>query len=492
MNALLTALYSLGFLALSIYGLKVLLMTLGYLSVRHTCEEEPPLTSRPTVTVQLPIFNERYVAARAIGAACRLRWPRDRLEIQVLDDSTDATREVVDTAAAAWRSHGLSVTVLRRDQRSGFKAGALAQGTARARGDVLAVLDADFVPAPDFLERTVRHLQPGVAAVQARWGHLNARASGLTHAQAVALDGHFVVEQTARARLGLFVNFNGTAGIWRREAIEAAGGWQGDTLSEDIDLSFRAQLAGWRVVFLPEVAVPAELPTTLAAFRCQQRRWATGTTQLLLKLGPRLGHARLRPLVRLHALFSLSEHLFHLVTLSLLLASPLLLTYRPSFHIALGLVTLLSLSPALMYAVALAALYDDWPRRLTSYPLLAALAVGLSLNGAVAVLRALLGCGGAFQRTPKFGNGPTTSSGTPGARAYHLPTDAIPIGEAALAAYAWLGLLGALVQGVKGLVPLFAVFAVGYTVTCGLSLLDTARNIGLHRPETVPIEELGV
>jgi cellulose synthase/poly-beta-1,6-N-acetylglucosamine synthase-like glycosyltransferase len=474
MLTLLTALYTLGLLALGLYGLKVLLFTLGYLAVRSRRERADPLQAVPTVTVQLPIYNERQVAVRVIDAACRLNWPADRFEVQVLDDSTDDTREVVDAAAAAWRKQGVDIKVLRRADRDGYKAGALANGTGQARGELLAVLDADFEPAPDFLARTVPYFTPGVAAVQARWGHLNADSSLVTRIQAMALDGYFMVEQTVRSRLGLFVNFNGTAGIWHRDAVAAAGGWQGDTLAEDTDLSFRAQLAGWRVVFLPEVVIPAELPPTLMAFKRQQRRWATGTTQLLFKLGPRLWRAPCRPIVRWHAILTLGGHLMQPVTLAVFLGAPLLLAYRLGIPAALGLLAILALLPPIMYALALQSLYADWRRRMVVYPALVLLALGMSLNGTVAVARAVSRRRVAFERTPKFGTSVAARS-TMGGSDYREPLDGIVWGEVILAAYALAGLLTVIARGRWGFIPLFLLFAGGHSLAAWLSIRPHVR-----------------
>lgn len=487
--------YTIGFLALASYWVKVLLITASYLVVRHRDETPPPLADRPVVTVQLPIYNERYVAARVIDAACRMRWPADRLEIQVLDDSTDDTRTVVDDAARAWRSRGVDITVVRREDRSGYKAGALAHGLSKARGSLIAVFDADFVPTPDFIERTAPHLTAGIAAVQTRWGHLNRDLSGLTRAQALALDGHFIVEQTTRSRCHLLLNFNGTGGVWRREAIDDAGGWQHDTLSEDVDLSYRAQLRGWRIVFLRDVVVPGELPESLPAFKRQQRRWATGTTQVLRKLGPRILRSDLPAMVKLHALLSLSSHLVHPVSLAMFLMAPLMLVYQPALHTLVGILTIVSLSPPLMLAVAATESGKAGLRRLKSYPLLALLAVGMSLNGTVAVARGLRTRGGEFERTPKSGkpasidstrrleSAPTSPSasqhiGTERRLAaaseiprpsYHLGSDRWALAEAALAVYAWVGFLAALWMGSIGLALFMGMFASGYTLTARLS-----------------------
>jgi hypothetical protein len=279
----LLVLYYLTLGVLALYGIHRSWLVVTYLRHRRDRPALPaPPAEWPVVTVQLPLYNEMYVATRLLDAVCRLSYPRDRLEIQVLDDSTDETSELVAAEVARWRERGVDVRHVRRGDRAGFKAGALDAGLACARGELLAVFDADFVPGPDFLEKTVPYFtdpadpQGGsrLGMVQARWEHINRGYSLLTRIQAILLDGHFVIEHTARNRSGRFFNFNGTAGIWRRQAIEDAGGWQHDTLTEDLDLSYRAQLAGWRFVYLPEVTVPSELPVDVRGFKSQQHRWA--------------------------------------------------------------------------------------------------------------------------------------------------------------------------------------------------------------------------
>lgn len=474
MHSVLAVSYSLLILSLGLCGLRVLFFIVAYLA---TNRRSYPLPARlvgelPFVTVQLPVYNEPFVVERAIDAACRLRWPADRLEIQVLDDSIDDTPAIVARAVARWRASGVAICHLRRPDRAGYKAGALAAGLKSARGSALAVFDADFVPPPDFLEHTVPYLSGSVGAVQARWGHLNPEVNLVTRVQALALDGYFLVEQVVRSRLGLFVNFNGSAAVWRREAIEAAGGWQGDSLAEDTDLAFRAQLAGWRILFLPGVVIPAELPTTLTAFRRQQRRWAIGTTQLISKLGPAILRARLPWWVRLHALLTLAGHFLNVLPLACLLASPLVLAHPPTFPPVLIVLAVLGLGPPTMYALALRVAYRDWRRQMAVYPALALTALGLSLTGSLAVARALLRRGGEFERTPKMGsNGARLPVGV-----RQGPTrDQLALADAVLAGYGILVLHVAAAHGRWGWAPFLAMLAAGYGLTAWLSLAPLAR-----------------
>src|SRR5205085_7746241 len=275
-EVLFLATYFLVLLILSIYGSHRYVM--AYLFYKYKGNLPAPqgrFERLPPVTIQLPVFNEMYVVERLIDAVARIEYPRDRLEIQVLDDSTDETQGIARAKVERLRRDGIDISYLHRDNRAGYKAGALQEGLQVARGELVAVFDADFVPSPDFLRRSVDYFtDPRIGMVQVRWEHLNRDYSHLTQAQAIFLDGHFVIEHTARNRSGRFFNFNGTAGVWRRATIEDAGGWQHDTLTEDLDLSYRAQLAGWRFVYLPEVVSPAEVPVEMNAFKSQQHRWA--------------------------------------------------------------------------------------------------------------------------------------------------------------------------------------------------------------------------
>jgi cellulose synthase/poly-beta-1,6-N-acetylglucosamine synthase-like glycosyltransferase len=389
---------------LSLYGLNNLILTWLYVRHRHDPTPEPAAPIQwPPVTVQLPIYNELHMAGRLLDAAAQLDYPHDRFEIQVLDDSTDATRELVAQRVEGLRRLGLDVTHVTRPERTGYKAGALAVGLEQAKGELVAIFDADFLPEPDFLRRLVPHFaEADVGCIQARWGHVNRDYSVFTQTQALGVDGHFVVQQTARSRAGLFLNFNGTAGIWRRACIEDAGGWQGDTLTEDLDLSYRAQLRGWRIAYLPDVVVPAELPAQISAFKRQQARWAQGSIETTLKLIGAFVRSDQPWPVKLEGSLHLTGYLVHPLMLAVIL-----LTFPMSFSqswVILGLpwLVITALGPPLLYIVAQMAGSQKWRYRLRFLPLLVALGMGLSLSNTGAVLRAVLGVRGEFQRTPKF------------------------------------------------------------------------------------------
>ena len=428
--------YALCVVLLSIYGFNNLVLTWLYLRHRHDpIPEPPPPAEWPHVTVQLPIYNELHTVERLLAAAAELDYPRDRLEIQVLDDSTDATRWVAARTVARLRRQGVNVVHITRPDRAGFKAGALAAGLARAKGELVAIFDADFLPPPDFLRRVVPHFaDPTVGCIQTRWGHLNRDYSLFTQVQALGVDGHFVVEQTARSRAGLFINFNGTAGVWRRACIEDAGGWQGDTLTEDLDLSYRAQLRGWRIGYLPDVVVPAELPAQISAFKRQQARWAQGSIQTALKLLGPLLHSDQPCRVKLEGVVHLTGYVVHpLMLLVVLLILPM--SFSRSWVLAVApWLMIAAVGPPLLYTVAQVAEGERWRYRLWALPLLVLLGMGLALSNTKAVLKAVLGLRQGFQRTPKFAlrrRGDTWIGS-----AYALSADSLIWGELGLAVFA--------------------------------------------------------
>ncbi len=403
-------------LGLFLYGLNAYILVL--LHARHRRRAEAaPAPSRPavwpTVTVQLPLYNERYVAWRLLDAVARLEYPADRLEIQVLDDSDDDTTGLLVEAVRRLRAEGINVVQLHRTERTGFKAGALEAGLKEARGEFVAVFDADFVPPPDFLCCTIPHFaDPRVAVVQARWGHLNREFSLLTMAQSLGIDGHFAVEQSGRCWTGLLLNFNGTAGVWRKVAIEDAGGWTHDTLTEDLDLSYRAQLRGWRIVYRPEIVCPAELPVLITGFKSQQRRWAKGSIQTARKLLPAVLRSSLPAWTKYQAAVHLTYYMIHPLMLAVvLLAAPLHglrdVTLPPvllgAVAFAIGVATC---GPGTMLVYGQRVLYSDWRRRAWRLPTIMTIGVGVAWSTTLAVVGAFWGRDREFVRTPKFGIGP--------------------------------------------------------------------------------------
>jgi len=406
---MLLALYLAVWVIFAVYGLHRI--HLIRLFRRRDRDATPPPDPRewPAVTVQLPIYNERYVVKRLIEAAAAIDYPRERLEIQVLDDSTDETRAIAAERVAALRAAGVDIVHLARESREGFKAGALQHGLERARGELLAIFDADFVPPPSILRAMVPYFQdPGVGVVQSRWQHLNEDYSALARAQGISLDGHFVIEHAARMSAGRFFNFNGTAGVLRRACVVDAGGWQSDTLTEDLDLSYRAQLRGWRFVFAPHVLCPSELPVEMNAFKAQQHRWVKGSIQVARKLLPQVWRAPVPLAVKVEATFHLTYNVAYvfLLLLSLIVYPVVLARYRGRSTGYTVLDTILFLvattSVLVFYAYAQRETRPDWKRRLRHLPFVMSLGMGLSVTNTRAVLEALAGHPSPFHRTPKF------------------------------------------------------------------------------------------
>jgi len=407
---ILLALYYLVLGVLALYGLHRLYLVSVWLRTRGRQVPVPPDPPEwPKVTVQLPLYNELYVARRLIDAVSRMDYPADKLEIQVLDDSTDETRAIVAEAVRVHRDRGVDIHHLHRTDRSGFKAGALKAGMAHATGELIAVFDADFVPPPDFLRQTVPHFAGAeIGMVQARWEHLNRGFSLLTRIQAMLLDAHFAIEHAARHRHGCFFNFNGTAGVWRRQAIEDAGGWTADTLTEDLDLSYRAQLAGWRFVFLPEVGVPSELPIDANGFKSQQHRWARGSVQTARKMLWTLLRAAVPLRTKVEGFVHLTANLtYPLMVLLSILVFPAMVArqgadLRDVLVIDLPLFLGAMVSVLVFYVASQVALGTGWRRQVWYLPALMGLGIGLSISNARAALGGLVRRGGTFVRTPKY------------------------------------------------------------------------------------------
>lgn len=368
----------------------------------------------PRVTTQLPIFNERHVARRVIDAAAAMVYPDGKHEIQVLDDSTDDTRDMVARRVDRLRSRGVNIVHLTRARNKGYKAGALRQGLAQARGEFTAIFDADFVPPRDFLLKAMPCFShhPEIGFVQGRWGHLNRRESLVTHLQSIGINGHFMVEQTARNSSGLFLNFNGTAGVFRNQAIRAAGNWQADTLTEDMDLSYRIQLAGWEGLYAPDLVVPAEIPANINDFKSQQFRWAKGSIQTAIKLMPPILHAPVSRGRKIQALLHMTHYLIHPLMLALaLLSVPILLSGR--FAPAMLAIFLFGLilaagtsGPSTLYLTAEKSLGRPFYKTLALLPLMMCFGCGLAVSNSRAVWEAVIGRPSAFVRTPKKGDRP--------------------------------------------------------------------------------------
>jgi cellulose synthase/poly-beta-1,6-N-acetylglucosamine synthase-like glycosyltransferase len=469
-------------LALAMYGVNAYVMLVTHWWTRR--RRGPPSAPRPpavwpTVTVQLPLYNERYVADRLLDAVGRLDYPPDRLQIQVLDDSTDETTALLAAGIARLRAAGLDVVHVRRGTRAGFKAGALAAGLRAAWGEFVAIFDADFVPPRDFLRRTVPFFaDPGLAVVQARWGHLNRDFSLLTVAQAFGIDGHFGVEQSARCWGNLLLNFNGTAGIWRRAAIEDAGGWAHDTLTEDLDLSYRAQLRGWRILYLPDLVCPAELPVLITGFKSQQRRWAKGSIQTTLKLLPAVLRSDLSPWTKYQAFIHLSYYMIHPLMLAVVLLSvPGLMAGARGFSAPVlaavsAVIAMAAFGPGSMLAYAQRVLDPGWWRHIWRLPAIMIIGVGVAWSTSVAVLGGFWGSDREFVRTPKFGIG--AGQGHWRGKGYRDRRALGGLVELALGAYcgwaAWLSLE----YGQWGATPFLGLYATGFLVVGSLTVVHTA------------------
>jgi cellulose synthase/poly-beta-1,6-N-acetylglucosamine synthase-like glycosyltransferase len=477
---------------LAIYGWHRYYLVYLYMKHRDNVPKQPasPLDPLSRVTVQLPIFNEMYVADRLIQAVCQLDYPRHLLEIQVLDDSTDETRDIAAQSVERQAERGFDITYLHRTDRRGYKAGALEAGLREANGEYIAIFDADFIPPPEFLRQTLPHFADDkVGMVQARWGHLNQDYSLLTKIQAILLDAHFVLEHGGRNRAGCFFNFNGTAGIWRRAAIDAAGGWQHDTLTEDLDLSYRAQLAGWRFVFLPDLVAPAEVPVEMNSFKSQQHRWAKGSIQTCRKLLPRVLQSDLPLAVKAEAFFHLSANFNYLLMalLSVLMFPAMWVRYNMGWYemllIDVPLFLAATASIANFYMVSQREIYPDWKTRLKYLPFLMSIGIGLAVNNTRAVIEALMGTETEFARTPKYGIEQVSDEWV--GKKYRQATVVQPMIELALGLYFTATVFYALANEIYGTLPFLMLFQVGFLYTGLVSLVQqyAGDDVMLKSPE---------
>jgi cellulose synthase/poly-beta-1,6-N-acetylglucosamine synthase-like glycosyltransferase len=477
-------LYFLVLVILAVFGLHRYVMVYFYVRHRDRKAQPAPLPKvLPRVTVQLPLFNEMYVVERLLDSVTRIRYPRHLLEIQVLDDSRDETVTIARAAVERYREQGFDINYLHRDDRVGFKAGALEAGLARATGEFLLIFDADFVAPADILEATLGHFaDPRVGMVQARWGHVNRDYSLLTQVQSILLDGHFVLEHGGRNRAGRFFNFNGTAGVWRRATIADAGGWQHDTLTEDLDLSYRAQMKGWRFVFVQDLVSPAEIPVEMNAFKSQQHRWAKGSIQTCRKLLPRILASDLTLPVKLEATFHLTANFAYplMVLLSLLMFPAMVIRYNMGFYemmiVDVPLFLGATMSVCSFYLMSQREVFGaGWRSRLKYLPAVLAAGIGLSVNNAKAVIEALLGVESEFKRTPKHG------VEVPGEdwkqKRYRGQIGFMPFVELMLGAYFSAMAYYALSNEIYGTLPFILLFQFGFLYTAALSLFQDSGKL---------------
>ncbi len=487
-GSIFNALYLLVLVVLTVYGLHRYWEVILYYWTGRKEHLAPPAPREfpdlPPVTIQLPMFNERYVATRVIEAAARMDYPRHLLQIQVLDDSTDDSAEIARSTCQRLRETGQDIQYIHRNNRFGYKAGALENGLATAKGEFIAIFDADFIPPSDMLRGVIHHFtDPAIGCVQTRWEHINRRHSLLTCCQAIFLDGHFVIEHAARNRSGRFINFNGTGGVWRKSAIVSSGGWQHDTLTEDLDLSYRAQLCGWHLVFLPKMICPAELPPEIVAFKRQQHRWTKGSVQTAVKLLPSLLKKPLPLRVKVEAFLHLCSGVVYpmAVLLSLLLFPTFFLggpgILFPASPVLRGtlltMFIILTFSAGTFYMVAQRELGESWIRAIVRMPMLMAVAMGISLTNSLAVLEALFRHESEFTRTPKYGIQCDTPSNAWKSRAagFRQKINWLPFAEIGLGLYLLLCAIAAVVlQRAEMCVPFLLIFMCGYLYVGILSL----------------------
>ena len=468
---------------LAMYGIHRYVLVYYFFKNRKRIAPPPPEISEwPRVTVQLPIYNERYVIERLMDAVAQFDYPRQLLDIQVLDDSTDETQEVARNCVERYQQLGLPISYIHRDNREGFKAGALQEGLKVARGEHIAIFDADFIPPADFLRNTVPYFADAkLAMVQTRWSYINRNYSKLTEVEAVLLDGHFVIEHSARFRTGLFFNFNGTAGIWRRAAIEDAGGWQHDTLTEDTDLSYRAQLRGWQFIYLPDIECPSELPVEMNAFKSQQARWAKGLMQTAKKIMPRVMRSNVPGAVKAEAFFHLTANISYplMVLLSMILLPAMIVRFYQGWFqvlvIDLPLFIASTCSISSFYLAAERAIFPrTWKRTFLYLPFIMAVGIGLSVRNAVAVLEAIFGVKSEFVRTPKYRvEDGAQSSNAWATKKYRKKAGWMPYAEVLLGFYFAAAVVYAIEMENYATVPFLLLFVWGYLYTGLMSLGQT-------------------
>jgi cellulose synthase/poly-beta-1,6-N-acetylglucosamine synthase-like glycosyltransferase len=473
--------YFIVLIMLASYGLHRYQLVWMYYRNRKKKTTEPPqrFEDLPRVTVQLPIFNEQFVVDRLVDSICKLDYPKDKLDIQVLDDSTDETVSVARSVVERYAALGNPITYHHRTNREGFKAGALQEGMKTCQGEFIAIFDADFTPPPDFIMKVIHHFaEPDVGMVQTRWGHINRHYSFLTEVEAILLDGHFVLEHGGRSRAGVFFNFNGTAGMWRRQAIEDAGGWQHDTLTEDTDLSYRAQVKGWRFKYLQDVVCPAELPIEMTAFKTQQARWAKGLIQCAKKVLPQVVRSDVPRRKKIEAWYHLTANISYplMIVLSVLLLPAMIIRFYQGWfqmlYIDLPLFMASTFSISSFYLVSQKELYPrTWIRTFLYLPFLMALGIGLTLTNSRAVLQAIFGHQSEFARTPKY-RVQSKQDKSVAARTYRKRLGLVPWIELLIGTYFASTVWYAVTNENYITVPFLLLFVLGYWYTGLMSLLQ--------------------
>jgi cellulose synthase/poly-beta-1,6-N-acetylglucosamine synthase-like glycosyltransferase len=485
-------------IVLAIYGIHRYTLCYLYFKYRKNYHPNPPrhFEELPNVTVQLPIFNEQFVIDRLIEAVCTMEYPREKLEIQVLDDSTDETQAVAAGTVERYAVLGHPIVYIHRTNRHGYKAGALDAGLKVAKGEYVAIFDADFVPPPDWLMKVIHHFaEPEIGMVQTRWTHMNRDYSMLTQIEAILLDGHFVLEHGARARTGDFFNFNGTAGMWRIQAIADGGGWQHDTLTEDTDLSYRSQLAGWKFKYLPDIECPSELPIEMTAFKTQQARWAKGLIQTSIKVLPLMFKSDVPRRIKVEAVYHLTANLSYplMVIMSAgLIPAMICRFYQGWFQMLLIDVPLFaasSFSIAVFYVMSERELFPKtWMKTFLYLPFLMALGIGLTVTNTVAVVEALLGIKSAFVRTPKYRVAKKGEKSQ--AAKYRKRLKLAPWIELLFGTYFFLAILYTFSNHNYFTAPFLILFVIGYWYTGLMSLLqgrfERWRSGGANTDESSP------
>ena len=466
------------FCAIVIIGYTCNFYYLAFLSSRRKDENSTSEIGEPTITIQLPIYNEKYVATRLVDAVCAQDYPKEKMRIMVLDDSDDDTVNMMHQTVLKYQSQGFDISHVRRGTRQGYKAGALKHAMKSTTSDFVAIFDADFIPPEWYLKKAIPHFTNSkIGLIQCRWGHVNENYSALTQAQALNLDFHFLVEQKAKSNSHLFMNFNGTAGIWRKECIDDAGGWHTATLVEDLDLSYRAQMKGWKCLFLPDIVVDAELPVQMNGAKRQQFRWAKGSIQCAIKL---LGSILLKRKIafdaKLQAFIQLTRHivfplmLIQFITLPILLASEVNL-YIVSFLPAVTLATYLAMGPG-AYLLVIHKMYKkNWKTHAKALPYLLVYSIGMSVNNTVAVFDGVIGKKNEFLRTPKYGIVKNDDDWRD--KAYNLPFTKTTLLELFFAVYGILGIFIAIFSNNPIFAPIIGLQAVGFFYIALISFSHT-------------------